>query len=111
MNKRRMMIALALAIAFLISGVTLVACDDEYECKARRAVDNDNAELRVFFDDFEEELDTDVWNVHHEIRKGGYWDSEQAFVEDGNLVLRTVEKDGSYFSGAIDTMSNFERVF
>ena len=29
MNKRRMMIALALAIAFLISGVTLVACDDE----------------------------------------------------------------------------------
>ena len=111
MNKRRMMIALALAIVLVISGVTLVACDDEYECKARRAVDNDNAELRVFFDDFEEELDTDVWNVHHEIRKGGYWDSEQAFVEDGNLVLRTVEKDGTYFSGAIDTMSNFERVF
>ncbi len=56
MNKRRMMIALALAIAFLISGVTLVACDDEYESKARRAVDNDNAELRVFFDDFEENI-------------------------------------------------------
>ena len=56
MNKRRMMIALALAIVFLISGVTLVACDDECEGKARRAVDNDNAELRVFFDDFEENI-------------------------------------------------------
>ena len=56
MNKRRMMIALALAIVLVISGVTLVACDDEYEGKARRAVDNDNAELRVFFDDFEENI-------------------------------------------------------
>lgn len=111
MNKRRMMIALTLAIVFLISGVALVACDDEYEGKPIRAVDNDDSESRVFFDDFDEELDTRVWNVHHELRKGGYWDKEQAFVEDGNLVLRTVEKDGTYFSGAIDTMSNFERVF
>jgi beta-glucanase (GH16 family) len=32
-------------------------------------------------------------------RRGGYWDPDQVFVEDGRLIIRTEYKDGKYGEG------------
>lgn len=99
MNKR-IVFAVLIVLILALSCSFFVGCDDK-----------DKATL-LFYDDFNGELDTSVWNVHHELRKGGYWDKEQAFTKDGNLVLRTVQKeDGKFYTGAIDTMNNYETHF
>ncbi len=99
MNKKIVFAVLAV-IVLTLSCSFFVACDDKDEAKV------------LFFDDFDGELDTSVWNVHHELRRGGYWDKDQAFTKDGNLVLRTVKKeDGKYYMGAIDTMNKYETHF
>lgn len=109
MNKKGFAFYIAVLFLLCICLACFVACDADIALL--RAIDRDSDEYRVFFDDFDGELDTRVWNVHHELRKGGYWDSEQAFTENGYLVLRTVEKDGKFYSGAIDTMNKYERKF
>ncbi|MGN1042827.1 MAG: family 16 glycosylhydrolase [Christensenellales bacterium] len=72
----------------------------------------------IFYDDFDS-LDLSVWNVYSKktetdgwgaedgIRRGGYWDKSQAFVRDGNLVIRTSLLNGRFFTGAIDTNGKF----
>lgn len=109
MNKKGFAFYIAVLFLLCICLACFVACDTDIALL--RAIDLDSDEYRVFFDDFDGELDTSRWNVHHELRKGGYWDSEQAFTENGYLVLRTVEKDGKFYSGAIDTMNKYERKF
>ncbi len=110
MMKKNVTTAVLLIVALVLVCSFFTACDDNDI--AMRAVDADNTEYRIFFDDFDGELDQTVWNVHHELRRGGYWDKEQAFTENGNLVLRTVQKDdGKYYMGAIDTMNKFETHF
>ncbi len=99
MNKK-IVFAVLLVLVLTLSCSFFVACNDK-----------DGAKL-LFFDDFNDELDTSVWNVHDELRRGGYWDKDQAFTKDGNLVLRTVQKeDGKYYMGAIDTMNKYETHF
>lgn len=109
MNKKGFAFYIAVLFLLCICLACFVACDTDIALL--RAIDRDSDEYRVFFDDFDGELDTSRWNVHHELRKGGYWDSEQAFTDNGYLVLRTVEKDGKFYSGAIDTMNKYERKF
>ena len=56
----------------------------------------------VFEDNFDGELDRDVWVTHVEtpIRRGGYWTDEQSFTKDGNLIIRTEYKEnGSQGAG------------
>ncbi len=54
-------------------------------------------------------LDTTAWcSAGDGARRGGYWDIGEAFVEDGNLILRTEYlEDGRFgagwYSGAIET--------
>ncbi len=105
-------------------------------CACNQNVDqptNEPDDNLIFFDDFDT-LDTSIWNVYTKnivdgdgkivengfgyeqilkdgMRKGGYWDKEQVFVENGNLIIRTVEKDGKYYTGAIDTDNKFETHF
>ena len=99
MNKK-IVFAVLVVLVLTLSFSFFVACNDK-----------DEAEL-LFFDDFDGELDTNVWNVHHELRRGGYWDKDQAFTKDGNLVLRTVQKeDGKFYMGAIDSMNKYETHF
>ncbi len=99
MNKK-IVFAVLLVLVLTLSCSFFVGCDDKDEAKL------------LFFDDFNDELDTSVWNVHDELRRGGYWDKDQAFTKDGNLVLRTVQKeDGKYYMGAIDTMNKYETHF
>ncbi len=99
MNKK-IVFAVLVVLVLTLSCSFFVACNDK-----------DGAEL-LFFDDFDGELDTNVWNVHHELRRGGYWDKDQAFTKDGNLVLRTVQKeDGKFYMGAIDSMNKYETHF
>ena len=110
MNKK-IVLAVLLVLVLTLSCSFFVACNDKTP-ENLRDVDKDSTEYRVFFDDFNGELDTTYWNVHHELRRGGYWDKDQAFTKDGNLVLRTVQKeDGKFYMGAIDTMNKFETHF
>lgn len=70
--------------------------------------DGDKAKL-IFADEFDAELDTDVWTVHDELRKGGYWDDEAVFTKDGNLVIRTSydEERNTFLTGAVTTEKSF----
>ena len=103
---KKIILAAAIALIAILSLSFFTACDDE-EVQAR-AIDLDNAQYRIFFDDFDGELDTTVWNTLHERRKGGYWDKDQVLTENGNLVIRTVEKDGTFYTGAVDSMNKKE---
>ena len=60
-------------------------------------------DLSEFTLTFEEHFDgnsinSDIWNHYRQgVRKGGYWDENQAFVKDSNLIIRTEYKeDGKY---------------
>ena len=108
-NAQKIILAAAIALIAILSLSFFTACDDE-EVQAR-AIDLDSAQYRIFFDDFDGELDTTVWNTLHERRKGGYWDKDQVLTENGNLVIRTVEKDGTFYTGAVDSMNKKELLF
>lgn len=64
----------------------------------------------VWSDEFDgAQLDTSSWcSAGDGERRGGYWDIGEAFVEDGNLILRTEYKEdgrfgAGWYSGAIET--------
>lgn len=97
------MIVCALALVIVCSFV-LCSCGESETPKFSEK----EKSLMVFLDDFDTALDTSVWNVHDEIRRGGYWDDECAYTKDGMLVLSTVEKDGTYYMGAIDSLGKYE---
>ncbi|MCR4615916.1 MAG: glycoside hydrolase family 16 protein [Clostridiales bacterium] len=67
----------------------------------------------TFSDEFNgDKLDRSVWDSHSNVRKGGYWHSSQAFVRDGNLVIRTEYKQNGafgpgYYTGNVHTKYTF----
>lgn len=64
-------------------------------------IDLSNMEL-VFEDDFDTKIDKSTWDTTAPTpeRRGGYWDPDQCFVKDGNLIIRTeYKKDGKYGAG------------
>ncbi len=72
----------------------------------------------TFEDDFNENvLNPRIWNHFRQgVRKGGYWDQEQTFIKDSNLIIRTeYKKDGKYGEGwycnRIDTRHLFEQKY
>lgn len=62
-------------------------------------------------------LDFSVWRDYPgKLRKGGYWGSEQAFVQDGNLRIRTEYLENGkfgpgYYSMGIDSKGVFEQKY
>lgn len=85
--------------------------------KTDRTVDLSKFTL-VFEDEFDgEELDLSVWTHFRQgVRKGGYWDKEQASLQDGHLVIRSAYKaDGKYGAGfytdRIDTRRKYEQKY
>ena len=107
MKKSSFLICVILVLCCIFA-TTLTACSDDSEAiNVFRPNETEQAYL-TFLDDFTDDLNTDVWNVHDELRRGGYWDKDQAFTKNGNLVLRTVEIDGKYYMGAIDTFGKLE---
>ena len=72
----------------------------------------------VFEDEFDgKSLNMDVWTHYRQgVRKGGYWDKEQAGLRDGCLVIRSEYKeDGKYGAGfytdRIDTRRKYEQQY
>lgn len=107
MKKSSFLICVILVLCCIFA-TTLTACSDDSEAiNVFRPNETEQAYL-TFLDDFTDDLNTNVWNVHDELRRGGYWDKDQAFTKNGNLVLRTVEIDGKYYMGAIDTFGKLE---
>ena len=85
--------------------------------KADNAVDLSKFTL-VFEDEFEgDEINLNVWTHYRQgVRKGGFWDKEQAFLRDGNLVIRSEYKaDGEYGEGfytdRIDTRRKYMQTY
>lgn len=109
--------SIIVAILIICSVLTcLVACSDKDNSDDTQTVgftDADNQYL-VIYDDFTgDTLNTEIWNVYgsngEHMRRGGYWDPNQVIVENNQLIIRTIEKDGKYYTGAIDTKDKFER--
>ena len=64
----------------------------------------------IWSDDFEgDKLDLSKWNIRTGPRRDGDWTKDAVSLDgEGNLILKTYEKAGKYFSGAIDTKEKFE---
>ncbi len=111
--KRKPIILVVLMIFVLtIGAAVLTACNDNDKPKT-----DDNL---IFCDDFNA-LDTSIWNVYTKktdtdpgwgpesgVRRGAYWDKDQVFTENGNLIIRTEFKDGVCYTGAIDSDNKLE---
>ena len=78
---------------------------------------NEVTENILFYDDFDTDgtPDESKWSLCR--RQSSDWNEEmsesydQAYVEDGNLVLRAELKDGEYLSGGIETQGKFAFTF
>lgn len=79
----------------------------------------DLSKFRLVFDDefLGDEINTRVWSHYREgARKGGYWDSEQSFIRDGKLVIRTEYKENGkfgagYYTDRIDTKKKYTQKY
>lgn len=91
---------LAAVMTVAAAAFVLAACNDG---------DNSNGAKLIFSDEFDTELNTDLWTVKDELRKGGYWDDEAVFTENGNLVIRTSydEERNTFLTGAVTTEKSF----
>ncbi len=104
MKKRLIIFLLTLIIVISCTAFVLTGCSPIEKINKRRDK-LDIASLGyklVFEDNFDGELDRDVWVTHVEtpIRRGGYWTDEQSFTKDGNLIIRTEYKEnGSQGAG------------
>lgn len=73
----------------------------------------------VWSDEFDgESLDISKWkSCYGNIpRRGGFWDDDQSFVQDGNLIIRTEYKENGrmgsgWYTGAIETKGLFEQQY
>ncbi|MBP9988375.1 MAG: glycoside hydrolase family 16 protein [Ruminococcus sp.] len=95
----------------------LMALRYPWEPKTPNTVDMSKFTL-VFDEEFDDdEIDMNVWNHYRQgERKGGYWDKDQAFICDGNLVIKTDYKEnGKYGSGyycdRIDTRDKYTQTY
>ena len=72
----------------------------------------------VFEDDFEgNAINMNVWTHYRQgVRKGGYWCEDQAFVRDGNLVIRSEYKEDGlfgpgFYTDRIDTRRKYQQTY
>jgi len=67
----------------------------------------------VWSDEFDgAQLDRSMWHTPVGARRDGYWAEEDSYLDGGgNLVLRTRETDGKFYSGAVRTYGSFEHRF
>ena len=95
----------------------LVVVRFPWKPKADKTVDMSKF-TQVFSDEFDgDALNLDVWTHYRQgVRKGGYWDKDQAFLRDGCLVIRSEYKsDGRFGAGfytdRIDTRRKYEQTY
>lgn len=99
----------ALGIAML----SITAC-------ANKTTESATASKRklVWSDEFNDsKIDETKWNIHHNKRrtdpdgKDAWWHKDNAYLENGSLVIRTSKIDGAYAGAAINTKKKFERTY
>ncbi len=84
--------------------------------KASNKVDMSKFTL-VFEDDFDgNRLNGEIWRNCTGVRKGGFWDGKQAFLRDGNLIIRTEYKENGkygagYYNGRVDTRAKYTQTY
>ena len=120
MKYRKMYAVTALAVFFAACALT-VSCGDGGMAGVDSgrhgeflppAPEGETWEL-IWSDEFEgEQLDRSLWETPVGVRRKGFWAEEDSYLDgEGNLVLRTRETDGKYYSGAIRTRGGFEHRF
>ena len=73
----------------------------------------------TFADEFDgDSLDMTKWRAHDggDVRKGGYWSTDLARVEDGNLIITTQYKDDGkngpgWYTCGLDTSKSFQQAY
>lgn len=73
----------------------------------------------IWSDEFnDKKINQKKWNIRNEHRrtdptgKTAWWDKDNAYLENGNLVIRTSQRADSAYAGAcIETKGKFERAF
>lgn len=92
--KKISVLASSFLIITLCLTLFLTACSPYAKINKRKPINLDGMDL-VFEDNFDDELNRDVWVTSFEnpIRRGGYWADEQTFTENGNLIIRTEYKE------------------
>ncbi len=82
----------------------LVVVRFPWKPKADKTVDMSKFTL-VFEDEFNgDELDMRYWTHYRQgVRKGGYWEKDQAFLRDGTLVIRSEYKEDGQFGAGFYT--------
>ncbi len=66
----------------------------------------------VFRDEFSgTSIDSTQWITLSGQRKGGYWDPNAVYVQNGNLVLKTFKDSIGYKSGAINSKGAFQSTY
>jgi len=63
----------------------------------------------VYSDEFNgTEHDESIWETPVGVRRDGYWAKEDSYLDGkGNLIIRTREEGGRYYSGAIRSIDKF----
>lgn len=119
MKHKSIIIAVLLVFVLTFGMMIMTACNEKSDSdKDDYSIEDD--ENVLFYDDFNS-LNLDVWNVYTAktetdegwgpesgVRRGAYWDKDQVFTENGNLIIRTEFKDGVCYTGAIDSDNKLE---
>lgn len=120
-KKKLFVIVGAVAALIVIVAVTVLCVlfvDPRYDVDLALLKEN----TPYFIDEFDaDHVDTDVWNVYDAdptnpdhpdgMRRGGYWLADQVFTQNGTLVIRTEERDGKFYTGAIDSSGKLEKKY
>ncbi len=117
-NWRRPLTIGALASMLTVGGGSVYAVSPS---QANEGADAEKEGYTLIFEDqFEgEQIDYEKWG-HSPYwddsgvypRKDGYWADDEAFVDgEGHLIIQISERDGKYYSGAINTRDKFEHSY
>ena len=87
--------------------------------KSINKTENSTQRKLIWSDEFNgKKIDEKKWNIRHEHRrtdpegKAAWWHKDNAYLEKGNLVIRTSQlTDGAYAGACIETKGKFERAF
>lgn len=112
MNNKPLKSTLALAII----AITLLSTAS---CSNKTTSGGSSAKRKlVWSDEFNgTAIDQTKWNINHNKRrtdpdgKDAWWHKDNAYLENGNLVVRTSKIDGAYAGAAVNTKKKFERAF
>lgn len=109
-------LCMVFAVAIGLGGAAnpILAADKENN-QLIETTDSDKPGWKLTFEDnfSGDQLDLTKWSRSPEWkRKDGWWSDEESFLDgEGHLIIQISERDGEYYSGAINTRDKFEQAY